>query len=162
MTLSFVVMKVKEWRMKEPRATFAFSEILFMSIPALLSAVANLLFYYLHRTLENELVIQAFGSMEIVVIGIASVVLLGRTLSGIQWSAIVLLCTSVMSIEIGTCSSCSLTDLPLFPSLVAIGCSGLEGIAGVFNEKILKERSDVSTFQQNVWITLYDCGLACQ
>ena len=162
MTISFSVMKAREWGMKEPRATFTFSEIMFMSIPAVLSAIANLLFYYLHRTIDNELVIQAFGSMEIVVIGVASVVLLGRTLSGIQWSAIVLLCTSVMSIEIGSCSSCSLTDLPLLPSLVAIGCSGLEGMAGVFSEKILKERSEVSTFQQSVWITLYDCALPCQ
>ena len=49
-----------------------------MGIPAVLSAIGERVFYYLQTSLADELLIQAFESFEIVVIGIASVILLGR------------------------------------------------------------------------------------
>ena len=48
-----------------------------MSIPALLNEMVDRIFFYLHYTLNDELVIQAFESFEIVIIGIASYLLLG-------------------------------------------------------------------------------------
>lgn len=152
--ISFSVMKYNSVFKKEPRFILSLSEILYMSIPAILIATADAIFYYLQITLNNELVIQAFGSLEIVIIGIASFILLGRSLTGIQWASIILLCTSVMSIEISSYSSSSLSDLPIFPSLLAILFSGLEGTAGVFYEKILKNHKEMNLFHQNMWITL--------
>lgn len=49
-----------------------------MSIPALLNEMVDRIFFYLHYTLNDELVIQAFESFEIVIIGIASYLLLGK------------------------------------------------------------------------------------
>lgn len=156
MAISFLVLKFRSTCQKEPRVMLSLAEILYMSIPAILIAIADIIFYYLQTTLRNELVIQAFGSLEIVVIGIASFILLGRSLNGIQWASIMLLCTSVMSIEIGSYdSSSSLLDLPIFPSLLALLCSGLEGTAGVLYEKILKKHNEMNFFHQTMWITLY-------
>lgn len=156
MTISFFVLKFRSTCQKEPRVMLSLAEILSMSIPAILIAAADIIFYYLQTTLKNELVIQAFGSLEIVVIGIASFLLLGRSLNGIQWASILLLCTSVMSIEIGSYdSSSSLLDLPIFPSLLAVFCSGLEGTAGVLYEKILKKHNEMNFFHQTMWLTLY-------
>ena len=149
-------MKFRTRCQNEPRILLSLSEIFYMSIPAVLIATADTIFYFLQTTLKNELVIQAFGSLEIVIIGIASCFLLGRSLSGVQWASIILLCTSVMSIEIGSFgnSSSSLSDLPIFPSLLAVFYSGLEGTAGVFYEKILKKHKEMNLFHQNLWITL--------
>lgn len=157
MAISFFVLKFRSTCQKEPRVMLSLAEILSMSIPAILVAAADIIFYYLQTTLNNELVIQAFGSLEIVVIGIASFLLLGRSMNGIQWASIVLLCTSVMSIEIGSYdSSSSLLDLPIFPSLLALFCSGLEGTAGVLYEKILKKHNEMNFFHQTMWLTLYE------
>ncbi|CBK22279.2 uncharacterized protein [Blastocystis hominis] len=156
MAISFLVLKFRSTCQKEPRVMLSLAEILYMSIPAILIAIADIIFYYLQTTLRNELVIQAFGSLEIVVIGIASFILLGRSLNGIQWASIMLLCTSVMSIEIGSYdSSSSLLDLPIFPSLLALLCSGLEGTAGVLYEKILKKHNEMNFFHQTMWITFW-------
>ena len=156
MAISFFVLKFRSTCQKEPRVMLSLAEILSMSIPAILVAAADIIFYYLQTTLKNELVIQAFGSLEIVVIGIASFLLLGRSLNGIQWASIMLLCTSVMSIEIGSYdSSSSLLDLPIFPSLLAVFCSGLEGTAGVLYEKILKNHNEMNFFHQTMWLTFW-------
>lgn len=67
-------------KMKSPsvRQCLTLRDILSMSIPAVLNAVGERIFYYLQTSLNDELVIQAFESFEIVIIGVASVFLLGR------------------------------------------------------------------------------------
>ena len=57
--------------------------------------------------------------------------------------------------EIGTASSGSFNRLPLFPSLMAVIGSGLEGTSGVLTEKILKEHKQMDISQQNIWIYLW-------
>lgn len=75
---SFLALKWKERKRKNPRESFTVKEILYMSIPALLNEMVDRIFFYLHYTLNDELVIQAFESFEIVIIGIASYLLLGK------------------------------------------------------------------------------------
>lgn len=60
------------------RKVFSLKDIFFMSIPAWFVCISDHLYFYLVHVLNDELVVQAFSSLEIVVIGIASYVILGR------------------------------------------------------------------------------------
>ena len=75
---SFLALKWRERRERRPRESFTLKEILYMSLPALLNEMVDRIFFYLHYALNDELVIQAFESFEIVIIGIASFLLLGK------------------------------------------------------------------------------------
>ena len=75
MCYSFCVLKLKS---PSVRQSLTLRDILSMGIPAVLGAIGERVFYYLQTSLADELLIQAFESFEIVVIGIASVILLGR------------------------------------------------------------------------------------
>ena len=125
-----------------------------MSLPALLNEMVDRIFFYLHYALNDELVIQAFESLEIVIIGVASFFLLGKryplhcvltpSYSATHWCSLVLVCTAVGSFN----------RLPLLPSLIAVVGSGLEGISGVLTEKILKRHEQMDISLQNIWIYL--------
>ena len=71
---------LKKNELKDPsiRKQLTIGDIFYMSVPAILNAIADKLFFYLQTTLNDELVIQAFGAFEVVVIGVASFILLGR------------------------------------------------------------------------------------
>lgn len=161
---SFLSLKWKERRDRKPRESFTLREILFMSLPALLNEMVDRIFFYLHYALNDELVIQAFESLEIVIIGVASFFLLGK-----RYHCIVSLHLATLR-RIGALSfssalpSCrwksglraagSFNRLPLLPSLIAVVGSGLEGISGVLTEKILKRHEQMDISLQNIWIYL--------
>ena len=75
------------------------------------------------------------------------------SLSRIQWASIILLASSVASIQIAKSGSNHL-EMPLLPVLLTIVSSGLSGISGVITEKLMKGKKDVSIFQQNIWLSL--------
>ena len=77
MCYSFCVLKLTP----SVRQPLTLRDILSMGIPAIVGAMGERVFYYLQRSIADELLIQAFESFEIVVIGIASVILLGRKYS---------------------------------------------------------------------------------
>ena len=76
-------------------------------------------------------------------------------LSRIQWVSLILLSSSVLSIELGSNSASSSHTVPVFPCLVAVIYSGFEGTMGVFTERIMKEKPGMCIHQQNLWIFLY-------
>ena len=78
MVYSFISFKLKERTRKHVRYSFTLKDILSMSMPALINAAADTIFFFLIYTLNDELIVQAFSSLEIVVIGIASYLILGR------------------------------------------------------------------------------------
>lgn len=78
MVYSFISFKLKERTKKHVRYSFTLKDILSMSMPALINATADTIFFFLIYTLNDELIVQAFSSLEIVVIGIASYLILGR------------------------------------------------------------------------------------
>ena len=136
-------------------------DILYIGIPALFSSISDYLYYYLVEVLQDELTVQAFSSLEIVVIGIASYLIMGRkylyliciisSLTGIHWSAIFLLCSAITSIQIDSCRTCNYSDLPILPSILALLCAGCEGLQGVSKEEILKKYYRVDIAQINTW-----------
>lgn len=78
MMYSFMMLKTYEVKDPSIRKQLTLWDIFYMSIPAILNAIADKLFFYLQTALNDELVIQAFGAFEVVIIGIASYILLGR------------------------------------------------------------------------------------
>ncbi|KNB42701.1 CMP-sialic acid transporter 4-like protein [Blastocystis sp. subtype 4] len=152
MCYSFCILKLKS---PSVRQSLTLRDILSMGIPAVLSAIGERVFYYLQTSLADELLIQAFESFEIVVIGIASVILLGRKLTGIHWASLILLCSAVLSIQISSNPVQSVGELPLLPCFMGIVFAGLQGTAGVCTERILKQNMMMDINQQNLWIFLY-------
>lgn len=71
-----------------------------------------------------------------------------------QWAAILLLTSSVASIQIAK-SGRNALDLPILPAVLTIVSSGLAGCAGVIIEKLMKGKKNISIFQQNMWLNLY-------
>lgn len=81
--------------------------------------------------------------------------LIHSRLTGIHWSAIFLLCTSITSIQLESGSIQTIKDFPVFSSFVALLCAGLEGLQGVLKEIILKRFRSADVFQVNTWLCLY-------
>lgn len=71
-----------------------------------------------------------------------------------QWAALLLLTSSVASIQIAKSQTRQL-EIPFLPVVLTICSSGLAGLAGVVIEKLMKGKSKVSIFQQNLWLNLY-------
>ena len=146
------------------RQSFSLFEILSMSLPALLNEGVDRIFFYLQHVLDDELVIQAFESFEVVIIGIASFFLLGRRwqckftvtprLTATHWSSLILVCSAVMSIELASTKGGAVHRLPFFPSFMGAVGAGLEGVSGVVTEKLLKKHESMDISQQNIWIYL--------
>ena len=57
--------------------------------------------------------------------------------------------------QIDSCPTCSFTEFPLLPSVVALFCAGLEGLHGVIKENILKRYKGADITQINTWMYLY-------
>ena len=135
-----------------------------MSLPALLNEGVDRIFFYLQHTIDDELVIQAFESFEVVIIGVASFFLLGRRLelrfvvtlrlTATHWSSLILVCTAVLSIELASTKGGTIHRLPFFPSFMGAVGAGLEGVSGVVTEKLLKKHKSMDISQQNIWIYL--------
>lgn len=93
-----------------------------------------------------------FSSSSIV---LSSVFFLSR-LTMTHWMALLLLCTSVMSIELRSCPRCHTTDYPFLPSVLGIISASALGVSSVVTEWILKEHRDIHMPQQTLWVYLYE------
>ena len=76
-------------------------------------------------------------------------------LSGVQWASLFLLTSSVASIQIAK-SGTNVLVIPFLPALLTVLSSGLAGCAGVIIEKLMKGKNNVSIFQQNMWLNLFE------
>lgn len=152
---SFISQKSMERRIPNVRVNLSLSEILLMSIPAICSAIDHNLLYYILEIISNSLNIEVFKSTSIVFVGVASVLFLKRSLTRIHWASLLLLCTSVISIEVHTCPECSFSDFEFFPAFLSLLCSLFDGLAGVVTEWLMKRHRKMSTHQQNVWIRFW-------
>ena len=69
--------------------------------------------------------------------------------------ALLLLCTSTVSIEFRFCPHCHLADIPLQPLLIGLASASARAISSVTTEWILKEHRTIHLSQQMLWINLY-------
>ena len=77
-----------------------------------------------------------------------------HSLSGVQWASLLLLTSSVASIQMAK-SGQSQLSIPFLPAFLTVCSSGLAGLAGVIIEKLMKGKKGMSIFQQNMWLNLY-------
>lgn len=85
---------------------------------------------------------------------VRSIIFLSR-LTITHWMALIILCTSVMSIELRSCLHCHTADYPLVPSILGILSASALGVSSVVTEWILKEHRDIHMPQQTLWVYLY-------
>lgn len=174
MLFAFCWLKMEEKKDHHYRKALTLSEILLMAIPSICNAISGNLYYILQRMLNDELTIhvslllsincslfQPFKSLLQQLSPTSSFI--DRTfflfflyrLTMMHWMALLLLCTSVMAIELRSCPRCRTTDYPLFPSILGIISASALGISSVVTEWILKEHRDIHMPQQTLWIYLY-------
>ena len=72
-----------------------------------------------------------------------------------HWMALLLLCTSIISIEFRSCPRCQMADISLQPLLIGIVSASARAISSVTTEWILKEHRTIHLSQQMLWINLY-------
>ena len=75
---SFVIFKYKEKKDPTIRKSFSLKEILLWSVPAFLYAIGQYLYYYILSIVDTPITLQVFGSLETVIVGVFSVVILKK------------------------------------------------------------------------------------
>ncbi|KAM7456880.1 hypothetical protein BLSTO_02356 [Blastocystis sp. subtype 1] len=149
---------------KDPtvRKYFSFKEIMLWSVPAILYAIGHNMYYSIMSMVDTPVTIQVFASLETVIVGVFSVILMGKRcisplfviprLSGIHWAAMLLICDSVASIQLSRSSTASFSDFPIYAAFLTIISTAIVACAGVCIEKLMKSHKDMSIFQQNIWL----------
>ncbi|KAK8815461.1 hypothetical protein WA158_003673 [Blastocystis sp. Blastoise] len=153
--ISFISFKWECFQDKNVRKQFEVKEIFLWVVPSLLYCVANNL-YSLIITISDPITAQVYGSLEIVTVGLFSVLILKKKINGTQWAALVLVCTSVAEIELGK-SSESIDDFNILALFYSIISSSFAACAGVVIEKLMKNHKDMSFFQQSIWLYFWGC-----
>lgn len=153
------------WERGEIRSTFRHvPELLKTSVPAVLYLIQNNLQYVAVSNLHAA-TYQVTYQLKILSTALLTVCLLGRQLTRTKWAALVVLTAGVAAVQLS-----ELGDNPQAASNVnaVVGLTATllatlsSGGAGVYFEKILKSRSELSLWQRNVQLGLYSIfiGLA--
>ena len=154
LVVSFVLFHFQLLRGTAKRYSYSLRDIFLWSIPALLYMIANNLYFVVISISDSPITQQVFGSLEIVVVGLANVVVLKKELSSVQWASLLLLTSSVASIQIAKSGTQQLS-IPFLPAFLTVLSSSLAGLAGVVIEKLMKGVKGVSIFQQNIWLNFW-------
>lgn len=123
-------------------------------VPAMVYVVQNNLFYIAASHLEAA-TFMIFSQLKIFTTALFSIFILGRTLTGTQWTALLVLFVGVSLVQIDSSSASNQSDAenPLIGlSCIMIACV-LSGFAGVYFEKILK--GSVSLWMRNIQLALF-------
>ena len=152
--VSFIALQWQLAHGKAIRYNYSVREIFLWIIPSCLYVIANNLFFVVISISDSPITQQVFGSLEIVVVGLANVFVLKKQLSGVQWAALLLLTSSVASIQIAKSGTQQLI-IPVLPAVLTICSSSLAGLAGVVIEKMMKGKKRISIFQQNMWLNFW-------
>ena len=78
LAISFAVFKFQVWKDPSIRKSFSFKEIMLWSVPALLYAIGHNVYYYILSIIDTPITVQVFGSLETVIVGVFSVVVLKK------------------------------------------------------------------------------------
>jgi UDP-sugar transporter A1/2/3 len=132
-------------------------EMVKMSVPAILYCLQNNLAYIAISNLDGP-TFQLLYQLKILTTAMFSVILLKRTLSGGQWSSLLILAMGVGLVQISSSSGSSSTAKDGGMQMIgfaAVLCACLtSGMAGVYFEKILKQ-SKVSIWIRNIQLASY-------
>ncbi|GMR48102.1 hypothetical protein PMAYCL1PPCAC_18297 [Pristionchus mayeri] len=123
-------------------------------VPAMIYVVQNNLFYIAASNLEAA-TFMIFSQLKIFTTALFSIFILGRSLSGTQWTALLVLFLGVSLVQIDSSSASKKSDSenPLIGLVAVAVASVLSGLAGVYFEKILKGK--VSLWMRNIQLALF-------
>lgn len=131
----------------------SWKEVFLWTIPALLFDVDANMEFIVMKYLKSAVAVLVFSSLEIVIVGVGSVLILHRHLNGIQWASMFLLCIGVANSELASCPECQhLSDYPLFGSFLAILNAVAAASQGVAIEKLMKRTENLSIWHQGVYL----------
>lgn len=149
--VSFVLFKYSISHGLADRVLFSAYELLLWAFPAFLYCVANNLYFVVIAISDSPVTQHVFGSLEVLVVGVANYFILHKVLNRYQWVALFLLTSSVASIQLSRSSSMSLS-FPVLPACLTVLSSSISGSAGVVIERLMKKRKGISIFQQNTYL----------
>lgn len=128
-------------------------DVFYWTIPALLFDVDANMEFIVMKYLKSAVAVLVFSSLEIVIVGVGSVIILHRHLNGIQWASMFLLCIGVANSELSSCPECQhLSDYPLFGSFLAILNAVAAASQGVAIEKMMKKTENLSIWHQGIYL----------
>jgi len=148
---------VKIWRTvgvnDDNRISTSWSELWVYPIPAALYLVKNLLQYYVFLYVDAPSY-QILKNLNIISTGILYRIFLKKILSGVQWSALILLALGCTIAQL-TSGSDQVLSTPFMGLVMAIIMAVLSGAAGVYTELIMKKQPKRNVNAQNVYLYLF-------
>lgn len=133
-------------------------ELLKLSVPSLAYVVQNNLLYYALSNLDAA-TYQVGYQLKILTTAVFSVVMLGKTLSWIQWGSLIILTVGVSLAQLSTTNSndAKTNTVSGFVAVILAACTS--GFAGVYFEKILKN-AGTSLWMRNIQMGVTSLVLA--
>ena len=128
----------------------SFGELAVYPIPAALYLVKNLMQYYIFYWTDAPSY-QILKNLNIISTGVLYRVFLQKPLSGVQWSALVLLGLGCATAQLSVGTE-SVLATPAVGLLMAVVMAILSGAAGVYTELIMKTRPQRNINVQNVYL----------
>jgi UDP-sugar transporter A1/2/3 len=132
-----------------------FREALQYAVPELIYCINNFLVLVILEYVDMT-TFQLLGQLKIVFTGLLFRVVLRRRLSDYQWLAIWQLACGATVSQIPT-SEPQKTNAPFFGVVLSVISCCLSALAGIYNEKIMKDKASVSIHWQN--LQLYTWGI---
>lgn len=132
-----------------------FREALQYAVPELIYCINNFLVFVILEYVDMT-TFQLLGQLKIVFTGLLFRIVLRRRLSDYQWLAIWQLACGATVSQIPT-SEPQKTNAPFFGVVLSVVSCCLSALAGIYNEKIMKDKASVSIHWQN--LQLYTWGI---
>ncbi|XP_014676627.1 PREDICTED: UDP-galactose translocator-like isoform X2 [Priapulus caudatus] len=126
-----------------------------VAVPSFIYTLQNNLLYVAISNLDAA-TYQVSYQLKILTTALCSVFMLKRSLSGVQWLALVILFigVSIVQLEQQGATTTGVNQRPLVGLLAVVAACATSGFAGVYFEKILKG-SDVSIWVRNVQLCVF-------
>jgi len=151
----FALLKIwsKEGISEDNKLSTSWAELWVYPIPAALYLVKNLLQYFIFLYVDAPSY-QILKNLNIISTGVLYRIFLKKKLTGVQWSALMLLALGCTIAQINS-NSDQVLQTPLVGLLMAILMAVLSGAAGVYTELIMKKRPQRNINVQNVYLYIF-------
>lgn len=149
-SIGSAVLTVKQNLFQNPAETMK------VSVPSILYCVQNNLLFIALSNLSGA-VYQVTYQLKILTTAVLSVVILGKSLGGVKWSALLMLTGGVCLIQYprGEVADAVVAEGNAYVGLVAVlSACVTSGFAGVFLEKLLKQ-TEASIWMRNIQLALF-------
>lgn len=138
---------------EDNRLSTNWAELWVYPIPAALYLVKNLMQYFIFLYVDAPSY-QILKNLNIISTGVLYRIFLKKQLSGVQWSALILLALGCTIAQI-TSGSDQVFSTPLAGLVMAVVMAALSGAAGVYTELIMKKQPKRNVNVQNIYLYVF-------